>query len=201
MADGLARPLEALARQAGEVVQRRAAPCRRAKGTRELGPSRSAFNKALDDLVQAPQAARHDRAHRRTKRDRAPGRARDQKSARSHPRRGRDAAPASRARAIRRSTTTSTRRRKTVLVRGSSHHQDRLGVHRVRSAAGASSRLGRSRRSRQEHRRPLRSRRRRRLAPGNPLPHHSSRSRSARAGADQPHSERPRCFGRAKRRK
>jgi signal transduction histidine kinase len=51
MANGLARPLEALARQAGEVVS--GEPRRvEARGTREIVAFANAFNKALDDLVK-----------------------------------------------------------------------------------------------------------------------------------------------------
>jgi len=51
MANGLARPLEALARQAGEVVSGEPRPVA-VKGTREIVAFASAFNKALDDLVK-----------------------------------------------------------------------------------------------------------------------------------------------------
>jgi two-component system, NtrC family, nitrogen regulation sensor histidine kinase NtrY len=51
MAKGLARPLEALARQAGEVVSGEPRPVE-VKGTREIVAFANAFNKALDDLVK-----------------------------------------------------------------------------------------------------------------------------------------------------
>src|SRR5258708_549455 len=51
MANGLARPLEALARQAGEVVSGEPRPVA-VKGTREIVAFANAFNKALDDLVK-----------------------------------------------------------------------------------------------------------------------------------------------------
>jgi len=51
MARSIARPLEALARQAGEVVRGEPRPVK-ARGGRELEAFARAFNKALDDLVQ-----------------------------------------------------------------------------------------------------------------------------------------------------
>jgi signal transduction histidine kinase len=51
MANGLARPLEALARQAGEVVSGEPRAVK-AAGTREIVAFARAFNQALDDLVK-----------------------------------------------------------------------------------------------------------------------------------------------------
>ncbi|HEX9295617.1 MAG TPA: ATP-binding protein [Polyangiaceae bacterium] len=51
MARSIARPIEALARQAGEVVRGEPRPVK-ARGGRELEVFARAFNKALDDLVQ-----------------------------------------------------------------------------------------------------------------------------------------------------
>ena len=194
MARSLAGPLEELAHQAGEVVEGEPRPVAASRQPRDLAWL-SAFNKALEDLVQAPQAARHDRAHRRTK-----GNCRRVAHEIKNP-----LAP------IRAAVETLRRLRarndpafddyfdeatQDRALRGSSHHQDRLRVHRVCSAPGASSGAGFARRNRQEHRCALRRGRRRRHASSIPLPPIQADRDQLVQVLTNLDSERSRCGGR-----
>ena len=156
MANGLARPLEELARQAGEVVRGEPRPVDGA-GTREIEAWRARSTRRSTIWSSSANGSPH-RAHRRTTRDRAAGGPRDQESAGPHPRRGRDAAAAASAqrpglrRLLRRGHPDRARPRSSASPRSSPSSPSSRGSR-------AASRARRARRGRQERRRALRSRR------------------------------------------
>ena len=182
LARSLARPLEALARQAGEVGRGDPRPVE-VRGGRELEVFAKAFNKAIEDLVQLRKrlavteriAARREIARvvaHEIKNPLAPIRAAVETlrrlRARSDP-------------AFDEYFDEATR---TVLV------------HPVRALARAAPHPGRPRRNREEHGLPLRHGGRRRERHRRALPSHPGRSRPAYASAHQSHSKRTRCGSR-----
>ena len=187
---GLARPIVEMSRQAREVLHGEPKPVRGRRRARARG-----VRGGLQPRHLRPHAAQKapcgGRAHRGTPRNRAPRRARNQKSARSDPRRGRDAAPAARTsrpglrRVLRRGDAHGARR-------GRAHQPHRERVHAFRAPAAAEPGADGPRRDGAFGRGAPRDGQREARARRGPRAPHRRRSRPDGAGPDEPRAERAR---------
>ena len=126
------------ARPTGRRGRERRAAARRGEGHAGDRGLRQRLQQGARRSGQAPQAARHDRAHRRTKREIARRVAHEIKNPLAPIRAAVETLRRLRARNDPAFDDYFDEATRTVLSEVHPHHQDRLRVHRVRSAAGAS---------------------------------------------------------------